>query len=89
MSSGVMEASPLSQGDVFEGREGADISGLTELGHRAKHADGKEGRRRRRWWRGERFRRERKERDRIPFGLARFQLHKHTAASGKFCTLPY
>lgn len=30
-----------------------------------------------------------KSRDRNPFGLARCQLHEHTAASGKFCTLPY
>lgn len=53
MSSGVMEASLLSQRDMFRGGREVAVGGsgyfwlsvsLSKSGHRAKHADGGEGR---------------------------------------------
>lgn len=49
MSSGVMEASLLSQRDMFRGGRGESgyfwlSVSLSKSGHRAKHADGGEGR---------------------------------------------
>ncbi len=74
MSSGVMEASLLSQRDMFGGGRGGGSGyfwlsvSLSKSGHRAKHADGGEGR-------GGEASVERKKRDRNPFGLAHCQLH--------------
>lgn len=76
MSSAVMEASLFSQRDMFKGGRGGGESGyfwlsvsLSKSGRRAKHADGGEGRG------GRLLEREREERDRNPFGLARCQFH--------------
>lgn len=75
MSSGVMEASLLSQRDMFRSGRGGGLSGyfwlsvsLSKSGQQAKHADEGEGR-------GGGFCRERGKRDRNPFGLAHCQLH--------------